>query len=462
MNDLPKTFGQFQVCGVSTDTRTVTDGNLFIPLKGTRFNGHEYVGEAFSRGAVAALWSRHELIPPPTDLPILIVDDTTEALQQLAAAYRLQLQVKVIGITGSNGKTSTKDILAGLLGTTYKTQKTAGNFNNHIGVPLTLLSLTEETEMAVIEMGMSGLGEIRQLAALAQPDIVIITNASEVHLGDLLTKERIVDAKLEILEGLKPGSLAVYNGDVGGLQLQLPNKLPKDVQMITFGEQPSNMFSPIQCSLDEHGVTFTLSAMGTTSPPILLPLLGKHQMMNALAALAVAQYLGIPTERWNEGLQQVDATGMRNELIRSGDVTIINDAYKSNPTSVRAALDTLYALKGYDRKLVVLGEMVELGEESEAMHRQIGQELDSEQIDMVFTIGRGAEQIALGALRNFPDGKVIFSSSKENLICRLKEEVQGDRCLVLVKGSRGLQLEHVVAEITSAARSQRKAVIVDE
>jgi UDP-N-acetylmuramoyl-tripeptide--D-alanyl-D-alanine ligase len=438
---LPRDQGM-NIKGVSTDTRSILEGSLFIPIQGPRFNGHHYVREAIAKGAAASLWSRGEP-DPPIELPLLIVEDTLAAIQQLAGAYRRQLQVKVVGITGSNGKTSTKDILASLLATQYKTQKTSGNLNNHLGVPLTLLQLEEDTEMAVIEMGMSGLGEIERLSRIAQPDAAIITNVSEVHLADLKSRDRIAQAKLEILSGLKPDGLFVFNGDNPLLIEQLGQIAANRVNTsTTFGEASVHTWHPTSFSLSESGVVFAIS--DPASPTLQLPLLGKHQMTNALGAIAVARHLGISYANIKEGLLRIEATGMRNERIRIGPHTLINDAYKSNPPSVRAALHTLYELKGYKRKIAVLGDMVELGEEAADMHREIGAELDKEHLDYLITLGSMANYIADSARAHFPDGHVFTCSTQQEVLLRLLEVTQNQDCLILIKGSRSLQMEHLV------------------
>lgn len=431
--------------GVSIDTRTIRAGNLFVPIVGERFNGHAFVQAALDSGAAAALWQKEE--PNPPDVPLILVDDTLAALQQLAKAYREQLRTQVVAITGSNGKTSTKDILAGILSTAFKTQKTNGNLNNHLGVPLTLLSLEEDTEMAVVEMGMSGLGEIELLSSLASPEAAIITNVSEVHLGDLHTRERIAEAKLEIVSGLKKGGLFALNGDNPLLleTLTQSRRNTADVQIKTFGMLPSNMLHPVDYTLDETGVRFGIAdeMQRTSSESFLVPLLGKHQMINALGAIAIARHYDLSDEQIRQGLLQIDPTGMRNERIQTSRYTIINDAYKSNPSSLRAALETLAALDAYERKIAVIGDMVELGDEVEQMHREIGEQLKPEEIDVVVTLGPMAAELAQAAAQNFPEGRVIACIEKQQVIDALRNiDLEGSA--ILVKGSRALQLEDIV------------------
>lgn len=437
-----------QVTGVSTDTRSIGPGSLFIPLIGPRFNGHDYVREAIERGAAASLWNRGEA-DPPEDVPLLYVEDTLAALQELAAVYRRQLRVKVVGITGSNGKTSTKDMLASLLGTTYITWKTQGNLNNHIGVPLTLLQLEEDTEMAVVEMGMSALGEIESLSRLAQPDVAIITSVSEVHLGDLRSRDKIAQAKAEILQGLKPGGLFVYNADNPRLTGLLEEHALSGFRSTSFGEASHHPWHLTSCSETIDGTSFTLS--DPWCPRLHLTMLGRHQAVNALGAIAVARYFGIPYDRIQAGLRQVEATGMRQERITIGRLTVLNDAYKSNPTSLRAALQTLYALGQGRRTAAVLGEMAELGEEAAELHREIGRELDAGRIELLLTLGPMAALIAQEAESRFPPGSVVHCRHPEEAVARLASLTEAD-VLVLVKGSRSLRMERIVEALQQEVR----------
>lgn len=281
-------FADVTISGVSTDTRTIQQGNLYVPLKGAKFNGHAFVQEAFAKGASAVLWSETEG-NPPENAPVIVVDDTLRALQRLAHRYRRQLAVKVIGITGSNGKTTTKDMTAALLATSYKVQKTEGNLNNHIGVPLTLLRLAEDTEMAVVEMGMSNFGEIELLSNIAEPDAAIITNIGESHLQELGSREGIAQAKLEILSGLRKNGLFVYHGDEPLLTSRVSN-LPLPEHVVTFGQEAKNDYYPNAVRMEAKGTTFTINQLPNRT--LFIPILGKHHVNNALAAIAVARFLG--------------------------------------------------------------------------------------------------------------------------------------------------------------------------
>lgn len=436
---LANKFEKIVIRGVSTDSRNISAHQLFIPLIGENFNGHDFITMAIGKGAVASLWNKNEPMPD-NDFPFILVDDTTLALQELAKSYRSQLNTKVIGITGSNGKTSTKDILASLLKTQYKTHKTIGNFNNYIGLPLTILSMGEDTEMAVLEMGMDNFGQIELLTSIARPDAAVITNIGEAHLEGLKTRENIAKAKLEILKGLKPNDLFVYYGDDSILKKEIQN-IPMEYNIKTYGSSENNDYQPEITFVNEKGDSFYLKE--PASQEFFLPMLGEHQVLNATAAIAVARYFGISYENIEKGLLQVEKTGMRNELIHADGFTILDDSYKSNPSAVLAALDTLYSIKGYSQKIAVLGDMLGMGDEQADMHRDIGRTIDPNQIDYLFTLGDFGKYFAETAQLNFPEGKVLAFFDKPSLIKKIKEVVEPN-ALILVKASRPLAMEEVV------------------
>lgn len=433
-------FEDIEIKGVSTDTRTIAPGQLFIPLIGENFNGHKFLKIAIDKGAKASLWKKDEPIHEDLDFPLIFVDDTLDALQELAKSYREQLNVKVIGITGSNGKTSTKDILASLLNTQYKTHKTVGNYNNQIGLPLTILAMDEDTEMAVLEMGMDKFGQIERLTKIAKPDAAVITNIGEAHLDDLKTRENIARAKLEILKGLKAQNLFLYYGDDSMLKREVES-VASGFDVRTFGTESSNDYQPEIIFVNETGDSFYLKK--PSSPEFFLPMLGEHQVLNATAAIAIARYFGISYENIKKGLLNVDKTSMRNELVKCKDFTILNDAYKSNPSSVLAALNTMYSMLGYDQKIVILGDMLGIGDEIVAMHKDIGIKINPNEIDYVLTYGEFGRYISEAAIINFGKERVFHFNDKGELVKKAKELIKPN-ALVLVKASRPLQMEDVV------------------
>ncbi|MBE2914409.1 UDP-N-acetylmuramoyl-tripeptide--D-alanyl-D-alanine ligase [Anoxybacillus flavithermus] len=433
-------YASVMIHGVSTDTRTIAQGNVYVPLKGATFNGHHFVREAFDKGAAAALWSKHEP-NAPKDVPLIFVDDTLVALQQLAHAYRKQLRTRVIGVTGSNGKTTTKDMIASLLGTLYRVQKTEGNLNNHIGVPLTLLRLKEDTEYAVVEMGMSGFGEIDLLSTLAEPDVAVITNIGESHLQELGSREGIATAKFEIVKGLQRDGLFIYHGDEPLLQTRVENANLSHVQ--TFGMEPTNDYYPLDIRVQADGTTFKVNRWPNET--FRMPLLGRHHVMNALAAIAVARFASIDVARMKKGFSRLTVTKMRTEVIKRDDgVTIINDAYNASPTSMRAALELLGQLTGYRKKIAIVGDMLELGEQEIAFHEQIGEMIDPQKIDYVLTYGERAKAIAERASERFRAGRVRSYDDKRKLAADVQALISaGD--VILLKASRGMKLEEIIS-----------------
>lgn len=435
-------FAEIMIKGVTIDSRKIEKGNLFIPFKGEQSDGHKYVEESIRQGAAAALW-QSDVPNPPVHLPLIIVENCLLALQELARKYRRELPIKVVGITGSNGKTTTKDMTAGLLSTQYKVQKTEGNFNNEIGLPLTVLGLDEDTDIAVIEMGMSAKGEIEFLTKLACPDAVVITNIGESHLLDLGSREAIAEAKLEILHGLRDGGVAVLNGDEP-LLMERIQQFKGNVDIQTFGRNDTNDLFPTEITQLSQGNRFKINASNAVFE---LPVLGTHNILNALAAMQIAKYFSISFEKMVKGLAGIKLTHMRMELVEGmqGE-KIINDAYNASPTSMMAAIELVSNLKGYKQKILILGDMLELGPQEEQYHYQIGAGLNPLEIDLLFTFGNLGEQIAKGARTVLGDQRVFAYTDKAKLIQEVKQQVNDDT-LVLVKASRGMKLEEVVTSL---------------
>ncbi|MFD2217035.1 UDP-N-acetylmuramoyl-tripeptide--D-alanyl-D-alanine ligase [Metabacillus endolithicus] len=436
---LEEKYQHVEISGVTTDSRNVENDNLFFPLVGDVFNGHEFVDKAISNGAKAVIWQKSEK-NPPKEVPIILVEDTLVALQALATAYINELpNLKIIGITGSNGKTTTKDMVAAILETTYKVHKTQGNFNNHIGLPLTVLSMSEDTEIAVLEMGMSGKGEIELLSEIAHPDVAVITNIGEAHLMDLGSREGIAEAKLEITKGLKKDGLFIFHGDEPLLQERVPGL---SLKTTTFGEASSNDYYPAKIIQEPTGTLFEVN-----KEEYFIPVLGKHNVWNALAAYAVADYYGVEKDAIKKGFSSMKLTGMRLELIQAKNgASIINDAYNASPTSMLAAIDLIENLKDFDQKIVVLGDMLELGDDEVEYHQQVGREIKQNNISHIFTYGKLGKEIAKGAKENQSVDTVHHYDQKDELIKHLQSIVK-EKDIVLVKASRGMKLEEVVNSI---------------
>lgn len=444
-------YGDIRVEGVFTDSRKPVEGSLFIPLVGERFDGHEFVQACLEKGAAGALWQNDHGVPPQEGA-VIVVEDTLAALQGLASAYLAESQTSVVGITGSNGKTTTKDIVDAILSTTFKVHKTQGNFNNHIGLPLTVLSMEQDTEIVILEMGMSGRREIEALSLIAQPDIAIITNIGESHLLQLGSRLEIARAKAEIAAGMKPGGLLIYNGDeplIKQVLAEAETKQPEGMKRFTFGLQTDNDDYPTGLMNAQNGVVFTTKQLGEQA--LTLPLLGTHNVVNCLAALAVARHFGVTAEQIASGLSSLKLTGMRIEVIQGvSGLTMLNDAYNASPTSMKAAIDVLEGLKGYRSRVAVLGDMLELGPQEQELHRGIGEYITTGKMDLVLTYGPLSVNIAEGAKLHMPAEAVHAFENKEEMTRYLLEKLH-PRDVVLFKASRGMKLEDVVESLKIAS-----------
>ena len=407
-------FESMIAAGVSIDSRSIKFNNLFIPLSGEHVDGHQYVEKSISQGAAASLWQK-DAGEPPAGLPIIIVENTEKALQNLARAYRKQLNCKVIGVTGSNGKTTTKDMIAALLQTTYRIHKTSGNFNNHLGLPLTILGMDEDTEVAVLEMGMSSRGEIAFLSTLAEPDLAIITNIGESHLLDLGSREEIANAKLEIVSGLKDGGTLIYHGDEPLLRDRIERDLT-NLHVVSFGRENKNDLYPIAITQNENSTSFEIN--GDSGDPYTIPVLGFHNVQNALAAMLVAKLLRVNDANIRKGFESVRLTNMRMEMVEGAKgEKIINDAYNASPTSMKAAIELIESLSGFQSKYLVLGDMLELGNQEKDYHVNVGEMIQPDKIDTVFTYGPLGHFIAEGARQSFPADRVFSYDDKSDVNC---------------------------------------------
>jgi len=433
---LQESFHLIEMHGVCIDSKNMKEGNLFVPIIRVK-DGHEYVKEAMDNGAVASLWKK-SYGTPPKGIPIIFVDDTLFALQQLAQFYRRELNVKVIGITGSNGKTTAKDIIGGILSSTYRVHKTKGNFNSQIGLPLTILEMKRDTEFLILEMGMSEKGQIRNLSRIAQPDVAIITMIGQSHLETLGSREEIAKAKFEIIDGLNDDGLFLYNGDEPLLSQNI-NML--GIESKSFGGKYTNDLFPTNVQLDEYGVHFKLN---NTKIQYDVPLHGKHNILNAIVGIAVGQFYKVPIEKIQEALQQINITQMRFQFLTAKTgFTIINDAWNASPSSMKAAIETLQKLNAYEKKIIVIGDMLELGKEAKTYHREIGKMLNEESIQYVFTYGALSEIVAEEARKNYHTEKVQSFDNKDEIAEEILKVIT-KKDVVLLKGSRGMALEEIV------------------
>lgn len=428
----------FDFTGVTTDSRAVQPGELFVALVGDKFDGHDYCAKAVELGARGVVIS-HDIEALPDNVAVFKVENTLAAYQEIARAYRRKFAgLKVFAITGSNGKTSTKDLLAACLSAKYKVVKTQGNFNNEIGLPKTLLSIEPDTDIAVVEMGMRGLGQIAELCDIAEPDSGLITNVGETHMELLGSIENIGKAKAEIVEKLPAEGFAILNGD-NEYVLKAAEKT--NAKVVYFG---------LSDKCDYCGSDITTTALGTNfictekatgkAVQVRLQLIGEHNVYNALSAIAGAACYGISLEDSAKALATARLTGSRQEIIYIGDITFINDAYNASPASMEAALKTLAEAKKAAknaRSIAVLADMLELGAISEDAHRRVGSWAVEYGTDLVLTYGDEAAYISdqvekLG-------GKAMHFANRQEAADKLRQLADaGD--IILLKGSNSMQV----------------------
>ncbi len=423
--------------GYSIDSRTVRSGELFFAVKGEQLDGHDYVVQALERGALAVVVRRDQLARYPAGLALIAVDDTLVALQTLAACVRRLWGKVVIGVTGSAGKTTTKEILAHLLGRRYRVLKSEGNFNNHFGLPLMILLLESEHEMAVIEMGMSHAGEIAALAEIAQPNTGLVTSVAPVHLGNFNSIADIARAKYELIAALPAGGLAVLNADD-----EYVSQFGRDFRgrVVTFGlKATADVHAANVQTRGVSGSTFDLVAHGVTQA-VELPLMGVHNVYNALAAAAVALERGIAPSEIAAAMPSLQAASKRGQIVDVRGVTVVNDCYNSNPKALNTMVDALASLPAV-RRIVVAGEMLELGPKEEQMHRECGRYMAARKIDRVLGV-RGLAAALVDEARKAGVAAEFVATPEEAGAWLAREAKPGDA--VLLKGSRGVKLERAL------------------
>ncbi len=435
-----------EIKGIAIDSRSVKEGELFVALKGDRFDGHDFVPEAIKKGAWGALVERYTLEDKYTSLGglknMLPVEDTLYALQEMAHMHRKKFIIPVVGITGSNGKTTTKEMLACILKQNGPVLKNEGNLNNHIGVPLTLLKLEARHKAAVVEMGMSALGEIDMLARLATPDVGVITNIGPAHLEFLGSMDKVAEAKGELLDNLRSDGTAVLNADDRYCEA-LKKKFSG--RIITFGiENKADV-----CGMDllqEKNFTDFAIAVGAAKVNVRLRAVGKHNVYNALAAAAAAIATGMSVDAVKYGLEDFSPLAMRSELRQVNGRTVLADCYNANPASMEAALVTLMTLAAGKQAVAVLGDMLELGDASSEAHRDIGRIAARLGVNLLITTGTLAKQIARGASEaGMPNARVLQADTHSEVAHLLRKlTYPGDA--VLIKGSRGMKMETILEE----------------
>jgi len=444
------------VNGVSIDTRTLEPGAVFVALEGEHVDGVDFVPAAIESGARAVIVARHLSADHPAlrvaqdaGVAVVRVNDAVAALQSLASYHRARLHCQVIGVTGSTGKTTTKDFLDAVLSARFRTVSTTGNQNNELGVPLTILRAGAQTDVLIVEMGMRGIGQIARLAQIAQPRAGLVTNVGMSHIEILGTQESVASAKGELVRAVPAEGAVFLNGDDAYSDL-LAEAAEAPVTRYGLSDPCDVRAEHVSMDASSHA-SFTLIA-GEDRAVVRVPLPGRHNVYNALAAAAVGHWLGLSAEDIARGLAGAEATAMRMQLFTTADgITVINDAYNANPVSMRAALDTLAALRVGGRRVAVLGDMAELGSLTEVAHFEIGEYLAGLGLDALVTVGPRAVRIAEGARAKGMDPTSVRSVDEpESAASYLVGEVLEPSDAVLVKASRVMELERVVEGIVNS------------
>ena len=433
-------FMKAEITGVFIDSRKVKEGSLFVPIRGERADGHDFIPAVFRAGALAVL--SEQKLPEDTPGPYILVESTVEALGKIAGFYRRSLDVQVVGVIGSVGKTSTKEMIASVLKEKYKVHKTAGNFNTEIGLPLTIFDMTKEHEVAVLEMGISDFGEMHRLADIAYPDFCVMTNIGPCHLENLKDRDGVLKAKTEVFAHMREGGTVILNGDDDKLAAisKVNGKKP-----MFYGKQKGDDACALETEpLGMEGVRMKFSLRGEQREAVI-PIPGEHNVYNALAAACVGAALGEGIDAICRGIASVQTISGRSNFMEKHGVTVIDDCYNANPVSMRASIDVLSKAPG--RKIAVLGDMGELGEEEAALHAAIGSYVAQKGIDLLYCSGALSREMARAA-SDASEGKTAVShfETKEELLAQLSPEIKkGDT--LLVKASHFMEYAKLVEEL---------------
>ena len=429
-----------------TDTRKIKKDDTYVGLKGEKFNGSEFYKTALELGAKVCILQDvtidEKTLKKYNDRAIILVQDTLKALQSIAKYKRSLYNIPVIAITGSVGKTSTKDIIASVVSTKYKTLKTEGNFNNHIGVPLTILRLKDEEAM-VVEMGMSNLGEISLLTNIAKPTTAVITNVGTAHIGNLGSRENILKAKLEILEGLAENGTLIINNDND--MLHMWNEKNKKYKVMDFGIKNKSDIMPENIELQANESKYDVK-INDKYYDVIVPVGGEPFIYNSLCAICVGETLNIETENIISGIKKFELTKNRMEVSKVGSITIINDCYNANFDSMKAGIENLSKMKA-NRKIAILGDMLELGEFSEKLHKAVGEGVAKNKIDILITVGTEAKNIAKEAENCGMKKDKIFEFNSNNDVVNFVINNRKDEDCILIKASNGMHFIEIVNEL---------------
>ncbi len=427
---------QTEIQGAVLDSRKVEEGFLFFATRGEKVDGHSFIPQVAQKGAALVICEE----APTVEIPYILVENSFDALKKVAAFYREQLTIPIIGVTGSVGKTSTKEMIATGLSTKFHVLKTQGNFNNEVGLPLTILSIRKEHQAAVVEMGINHFGEMHRLSQIAKPDICVITNIGQCHLENLIDRDGILRAKSEIFDFMSKDGFVVLNGDDDKLTTieQVHGRKPYFFGIGPDGMTAKDAFAVEIKSKGLFGSDFEMQLMGDDLEASV-PLPGQHMVINALAAACVGRILGMTNEEILSGIASVEATGGRSNIIRLSDKTVIDDCYNANPVSMKSAIDLLMMANG--KKTVILGDMFELGTQELKLHAEVGQYAAAAPVDHMIFIGEMAKQMQEGAEKMHTTSE-YYTDKAAFFAAHTPQDFVDDT--VLVKASHGMHFEEIV------------------
>ncbi|MCF0132918.1 MAG: UDP-N-acetylmuramoyl-tripeptide--D-alanyl-D-alanine ligase [Blautia sp.] len=444
----PDQFLDMEVTDIATDSRKVAAGGMFVPIVGERVDAHRFIPQVMENGALVTL-SEREL--PEADFPYIKVESSLQAVKDIAEFYLEQLHIPVVGITGSVGKTSTKEVIASVLKEKYRTLKTQGNFNNELGLPLTVFRLREEDEIAVLEMGISDFGEMSRLAKVAKPDTCVITNIGTCHLENLGDRDGVLKAKTEVFAFVKEDGHIVLNGDDDKLSMVVEHNGIRPVffrlKRSALDPTPENgVYADEIVNRGLKGMSCTLH-LGDEAFPVNVPMPGVHMVYNAAAAAAVGRIYGLSAEEITRGIESLEPVSGRFNMIDTERFLIVDDCYNANPMSMKASLDVLK--DGNGRRVAILGDMGELGTNEIALHEEVGVHVAGAGIEVCICVGALCEHMARAARAALPEASsmtIVHEESRESLLEHLQDYVrEGDT--ILVKASHFMKFEEVVAKL---------------
>lgn len=443
--------GSDKIEEISIDSRTLASGSLFIAIIGEKFDGHSFVKDAVKKGAEAVIVDRPQELP--SDISVIMVDDTTTALQDVAHYYRKKFKnLDVIGITGSTGKTTTKDIMAGVLAQKYNILKTGGNLNNDYGLPLSLLKLTGEEEIAVLEMGMSALGEIKKLAKIAEPQIGVITNVGPTHLQNLKTTANVARGKRELIENLPEGGTAVLNYDNKYVRKMKNNFRGRKVIYYGFNKKADIFAFDIKFINNNRSLSFKIKYEDDIIK-FRLNKPGQHNIYNALPAIVIGRQYNLSWKQIRDGLINPELSSLRMDIKTINGCTIINDTYNANPLSMKAGINVLKDIAD-GRKIAVLGAMLELGPKAKKAHLEIANYLVKKGIDILITVGKWGQVMGQAAVKEGMNSEHVYYTENNGQAAELLQHIINPGDTVLVKGSRGVKMEEIVTVIVGQEEIQ--------